>query len=164
MASILNVDQINNAAGTSALTIDTSGNVNIPGHVVQVVNSLLTGGVGNSSGTYADTGLTASITPTNSSNKILVLVNLTSLESNTASEGGNVKLVRDATDLSEWGRFMGYTRVYMTNHPSISYLDSPATTSSTTYKVQFVRGTGSGTLNLNSNSATSSMTLMEIAQ
>ena len=33
MASILNVDQINNAAGTTALTIDSSGNVTASGHV-----------------------------------------------------------------------------------------------------------------------------------
>ena len=154
--SILKVDTINEK---------TTGNgVHIPGHVLQVVNGLLATGVNNSTASYADTGLTATITPKFVTSKILVLVNMTSVENNTASEGAHVKLVRGSTDLSEWGRFMGYTRTYMTNHPAINYLDSPATTSATVYKVQFKRGQGGGVCNVNANTSTSTMTLMEIAQ
>ena len=86
------------------------------------------------------------------------------VENNTASEGTHVKLVRGSTDLSEFGKYMGYVRTYVTNHPSISFLDSPSTTSATTYKVQFKLGQGSGTSNIGANSSISSMTLMEIAQ
>ena len=43
MASILNVDQINNAAGTSSITIDSSGKALMPGHVVNVTRVQNTG-------------------------------------------------------------------------------------------------------------------------
>ena len=78
MASILNVDQINNAAGTSALTINSSGNVNIPGHVVQVVTNTpaTTSHVTFSSSpptmVEADTSYRTTITP-KYSNSILLL-------------------------------------------------------------------------------------------
>jgi len=72
MASILNVDKINNAAGTSAITIDSNGNTLMPGHILQVVNGTTSTQVSTTSTTYADTGLTATITPSSTSSKILV--------------------------------------------------------------------------------------------
>jgi hypothetical protein len=73
MASILNVDQINNAAGTSAVTIDSSGNVNIPGSAVQVVSVDMTSQVAISS-SYATftTIITGSITPKFSGSKFII--------------------------------------------------------------------------------------------
>ena len=72
MASILNVDQINNAAGTSAITIDSSGNTLMPGHVVQVVKRITNGGAGTTSGTYVDSGQYIDITPMSANSLILV--------------------------------------------------------------------------------------------
>ena len=80
-----------------------------------------------------------------------------SVENNTATEGITVKLVRGSTDLSQWGQWMGYTRTYMNAHPSL-HLDSPATTSATTYKVQFKEVGKWDSLHWNFNSS-SSMTL-----
>ena len=156
------VDLETSATGNNLSVIGNS--VHIPGHIIQVVNGLLTASVSNNTASYVDTGLTATITPKFATSKILVTVNLLGVENNTASEGTHVKLVRGSTDLSEFGKYMGYTRTYMTNHPSIIYLDSPSNTSATTYKVQFKRGQGSGTSNVGANTCTSSMTLMEIAQ
>ena len=153
--SILKVDTLQPATGSV---------VHAAGHVIQVVNGLLTTGIANNTASYIDSGFTDTNTPKFNTSKILVFVNLMSMENNTAVEGIHVKLVRASTDLSEWGKFMGYTRTYMTNHPSINYLDSPSTTSATVYKVQFKRSQGSGIANLGANGATSSMTLMEIAQ
>ena len=153
--SILKVDTLQPATGSV---------VHAAGHVLQVVNGLLTTGIANATASYVDTGLTATITPKFANSKILVICNIMSVENNTASEGTHVKLVRGSTDLSEWARFIGYVRTYMNSHPSITYLDSPATTSATTYKVQFKRGQGSGISYIGANSSTSSMTLMEIAQ
>ena len=153
--SILKVDTLQPATGSV---------VHAAGHIIQVVNGLLTTGASNNTASFVDTGLTATITPKFATSKILVICNVMSVENNTASEGTHVKLVRDSTDLSEWARFIGYVRTYMNSHPSITYLDSPATTSATTYKVQFKRGQGSGIAYIGANSSTSSMTLMEIAQ
>ena len=83
MASILNVDQINNAAGTSALTIDSSGNVAIPGHVVQVVSADMTSQVAITSAypTFT-TIITGSITPKFSGSKFIINAVLPSYSNN----------------------------------------------------------------------------------
>ena len=83
MASILNVDQINNAAGTSAVTIDPStgkpsfpNGANLPaGSVVQLAHSTTAGGGGSSSASsFTDTGVSVSITPKYATSKILIIV------------------------------------------------------------------------------------------
>ena len=73
MASELHVDAIKHSGGTSALTIDSSGNVSIPGAVVQMQNAVLAGGAGTTSSTsFTDTGLTVNITPKFATSKIFV--------------------------------------------------------------------------------------------
>ena len=75
MASIINVDQINNAAGTSAISIDSSGNVAIPGHVVNyaVVENTITSTQSITATSFTDiTGTTISYTPKASGNTIIV--------------------------------------------------------------------------------------------
>ena len=154
--SILKVDTINEK---------TSGNgVHIAGHVIQVVNGSLATGVTNATTTYADTGVTATITPKFATSKILVNVSIMGVENAVASSGVFLKLLRGSTDLSEWAKYVGYTRTFMSQHPNTSYLDSPSTTSATVYKVQMRRGAGSGNAYINANSCTSTITLMEIAQ
>ena len=159
-----NLKGLSSGGNANKIIVPSGQTLTAPGHVIQVVNGFRTTTSSNNSASYADSGLAVTITPKFASSKILVLVNIMSVENNTASEGTHVKLVRGSTDLSEWGRFMGYTRTYMNAHPSLNYLDSPATTSATTYKVQFKRGQGGGQTNINANASTSSMTLMEIAQ
>ena len=151
-------------ANANKLLVGSGHTLHAAGHIIQVVNGVLTAGAANSTTSYVDTGLTATITPKFATSKILVVTTIMGVENNTASEGTHVKLVRGSTDLSEFGKYMGYVRTYVTNHPSISFLDSPSTTSATTYKVQFKLGQGSGTSNIGANSSISSMTLMEIAQ
>jgi hypothetical protein len=75
MASILNVDQINNAAGTSAITIDANGNTLMPGHVVQVVEGSRNGTFTTTSTSFTPNGLSVTITPESSTSKILLSVN-----------------------------------------------------------------------------------------
>ena len=73
MASELHVDAIKHSGGTSALTIDSSGNVSIPGAVVQMQNAVLADGAGTTSSTsFTDTGLTVNITPKFATSKIFV--------------------------------------------------------------------------------------------
>jgi hypothetical protein len=60
----------------------------------------------------------------------------------------------------------GYNSVSQVNAiggNSISYLDSPSTTSSTAYKVQFASGANSAQIRIQISSSTSTITLMEIA-
>ena len=147
-------------------------------YVVQVVSETITaqlnGSVG-SAGTYIDTGITATITPTSTSNTILVSFTIGATGSNSTSDAV-FRLVRGSTNIAQGssGTYTGTVAVRTLNAeisstPSITHLDSPATTSATTYKVQGTL-TGSGTLAINRRQAdtafgtVSSITLMEIAQ
>ena len=139
------------------------------GKVLQVVNATFGSGYTTSSPTRADTGLTASITPTNTANKVLVFV---SLAGNGASGGtgsgpyAQFTLMRGATDLLRFEGEQGYTAntaVNSTGSTSTTYLDSPNTTSSTTYKVQAANPAGTGIIGINNSACVSTITLMEIA-
>ena len=154
--SILKVDTLQPATGSV---------VHAAGHVIQVVNGSSSTGVTNTTDTYADTGVTATITPRFATSKILVNAHIMGIENNVASIGVFLKRLRGSTDLSEFAKYVGYAGVAYSNHPNISYLDSPSTTSATVYKVQFRKGTStSGNAYMNANSCTSTITLMEIAQ
>lgn len=136
------------------------------GTVLQVVNATYSTQTSSSSSSYADTGLTASITPTSSSNKILVLVDVAGVYKFSSDTGCSLKLLRGATDLIVFAEEAGYTGSVLTNlvgTQSCNYLDSPATTSATTYKVQFKSAANSATVRVQGISATSTITLMEIA-
>ena len=173
MASILNVDQINNAAGTSAVTIDAStGKPSFPngatmpaGSVVQVVNA--TGNtetqVGSgAAGTWVTTDASITITPSSASSKIYITHMAGGLGQYTVNIG--LRLLRGNTVTYESERF-GYIQVSLNwgsmNYP-LSYVDTPSTTSATTYTIQIKHGGSSGELR-HCDNATWSMVAMEIA-
>jgi hypothetical protein len=140
------------------------------GSVLQVVSTTYSTLATSSSSTYADTGLTASITPTSATSKILVLVNQAGCGKETNNTNLNLKLVRGATDLIEFEKIGGYVNANTANYfgsCSTCYLDSPATTSSTTYKTQFASRANNATVYLQSaftgTGSVSTITLMEIA-
>lgn len=110
------------------------------GKVLQVVMGTTTSYTSNSSSTYADTGLSATITPSSTSSKILVLVNQNGCGKETNNTNAVIKLMRGATDLATISK-LGYTSstaVNSGNAASLAYLDTPATTSATTYKTRFL--------------------------
>ena len=160
------VSSVLNAIPNGVRSVNTS---NLPvGTVLQVVTGTYATGSTISSSTYADTGITASITPSSSTNKVLVLVAVQGLY--LPSGGANndnirVKLVRNSTDINQIAGQLFYrnaTSVAQTGASYASYLDSPSTTSSTTYKIQWSSENGR-TVNINVGGETSTITLMEIA-
>ncbi len=147
------------------------------GNVIQVVQATTSTQVSVTTGGYTDTTLTATITPSSSSSKILVLVSQafnTSVSS--GSQYGGIRLLRGATVILYPAEYSGApvdfgvgtygNAVY--NRGSINYLDSPATTSATTYKTQgrpYIT-TSSGTMVFQPSAdqnPTSTIILMEIA-
>jgi hypothetical protein len=135
--------------------------------VVQIVNATYSTDTSSSSSTYADTGLTATITPTSASNKILVFVNQNGCGKTSANiyQGLYLQLVRGTTQLNEFAINSLYTETALrqTNLSfSTSYLDSPATTSATTYKTRFKSGNGTASVNVNGDGSQSTITLMEV--
>ena len=150
-------------AGTVLTTAGVPASAMPAGSVIQVVSAVYAVGVNTTSASYVDTGLTATITPTSATSKILVLVSQSGLSINTGGSGVMVNLVRNSTQLIEFARYYMYSTPGSPVGASASYLDSPTTTSATTYKTQYKRGTGSGTVYANDNSSASTITLVEIA-
>jgi len=137
------------------------------GSVLQVVSSYTTTTTTTTSATPVDSALSATITPTSSTSKILVLM---SSNGQTARVGAAVNgdmyfyIVRGATQLtsSRLGINFGVAtwNDFFPAQNCFTYLDSPATTSATTYKMQISVSSGSLTVPL---ASFATMTLMEIA-
>jgi hypothetical protein len=136
------------------------------GKVLQVVTGTTTTTVDNSTTTYADTGLTATITPTLASSTILVFVDHPeTLKSNGNSANAvRLRLMRGASSIATFALQGLYTGAAAWNIGTISgsFLDNPATTSATTYKTQFANDTASARVSVQSNNAISTIILMEI--
>lgn len=158
-------------AGDQTFTLPGTGGtidrLNRAGNILQVVSATTSTLVTNNTSTYADTGLTASITPTSSSSKVLVLVSQNGLfkSVNNAASGVNIKLFRGATELALAGA-VGYTGTLLnvySSSVSFCYLDDPGTTSATTYKTQFANYTNAVGVGVQDISSKSTITLMEVA-
>tara|TARA_R110002126_G_scaffold121606_1_gene263176 strand:+ start:276 stop:830 length:555 start_codon:yes stop_codon:yes gene_type:complete len=113
------------------------------GKILQVVNAKYDTEITMTSTTPADTGLTATITPTSTSNKILVLVSQPIWMERNGGESmkGTWSLLKGSTVLTSQemeiasGLNNDSDRSLALNYVE-SYLDSPNTTSATTYKTQ----------------------------
>jgi hypothetical protein len=167
--------------GSTPIIVESGGKVSFPaGHMIQLVQTAITGTTSAAVTSYTDiSGFTASITPVSTSNKILVQVS--------ANIGGNIdegiaiQLVRGSTPIYIGDASGSRTRASINlrtlsvwdAHPvSFMYLDSPSSTSATTYKLQWqnLEDANHMYLNQSGNSAdtddravtASSITLMEI--
>lgn len=189
MASILNVDTINNAAGTSAIGINSSSglvtfpnSVTIPngatmptGSVLQVIQDNSFGDSSTSSSSFTDTNMALSITPSASSSKIIVLVTVVGRVDGSGSTirggyrivrtvgGSATTVVNTAGSLEHLQSRGSPVEVSGVNH--YSYLDSPATTSAVEYKVQMALNADSGATAIRARFSTygSNFMLLEIA-
>jgi len=136
------------------------------GSVLQVINASTSTNVNQTTTTLIDTGLTATITPKFSTSKILVTVFQNGVAKNSNTTFERINLLRGATLLYSLEGAVGVNGSVLPNYVGTvgtTYLDSPATTSATTYKTQFNNEGGSGTTSVQVNGATSTITLMEIA-
>jgi hypothetical protein len=138
------------------------------GKVLQVVYASTSTSVTNSTATYADTGLTATITPTLATSKVLVIVDHNGNDKSAGNVSNRIqmRLMRGASALIGVGDYFLYngTAVEIIGETiSFSYLDSPSTTSATTYKTQFLNPVGVANVIVQFNSSsTSTITLLEI--
>jgi len=168
MASIIKVDTIQTAAGGTPTAADLG--LNTTGSVLQVVNSTISGTEVNTASTsFTSTGHSASITPSSTSSKILILTNGTIYNSAAGfcvltmyrSIGGG-----SATNIiasQDWGYSFTYSGSADNASPtSCAHLDSPSTTSECVYTVYFRRHT-TGTAYYNINGGRANITLLEIA-
>jgi hypothetical protein len=118
----------------------------IPKGIIQVVSAAKTSTFTAATTTYTDiTDLSVSITPTSTANKIFVLAMITGSNDVTVSVA-TLRLVRDSTAIAigdtAGSRIVGTAPLTggqdaaQNNTQMIAFLDSPATTSATTYKIQ----------------------------
>lgn len=139
--------------------------------MLQVVQGTTTTQTTIATSTYTDTSLTASITPSATASNVLIMVSqLVYLYRNTTAKvDAGIRLVRGSTVI---GSFAGNISGSMMNAAlngganelttwvSFAYLDSPSTTSSTTYKTQMQ--SANTTIGAQQDSIMSTITLFEI--
>jgi hypothetical protein len=172
--------------GSTKATLNSSG-FSYPGGVLQVVQTVKsdTFSASPAQGVFVDiTGLSVSITPTSATSKILVFIDVAVGSSTQTTGTCNVRLVRNSTPIyigdaagSRARSIMSFPYVADANFDifrySGVYLDSPATTSATTYKYQIAGQSSSYTVYVNRTGhddnrwedprVASSITVMEIA-
>ncbi len=153
MSSRLIVNSIRHTgASTDAISLDSSGNVTCNGtatgfgggKILQVVQTVKTDTFSSNATSFTDiTGMSATITPSSNSNKILVE---TCLFIASAGSGSTTKInfVRGSTNIGQptgssvahQATFMHFLGAVNMVPFTMNFLDSPATTSATTYKLQ----------------------------
>ena len=153
--NVLEASQLNNLRGAF--------------RVLQVVSGSTSTLASSSVTTYADTGLTATITPTSATSKVLVVVTQNGVVKTAANVNNaiNLKLLRGATNIQQFGSQVGYTGTTLSGYlstVSTQFLDSPATTSATTYKTQFANDVAAAAVRVqDSNIAESTIVLYEVS-
>ena len=189
----LNATNLKHASsGSNNIVLGSDGSTTISnlsggvGKILQVVHTIKSNGFSVSASTdnFSDiTGLSASITPASSSNKILI--NFQTSYSANAGQRGSFRLLRDSTVINAANADGQNTN--QTIFPSLvtrdntamsipvagCHVDSPATTSAITYKLQVGAESGASTIfvNLDASGSTgstqykgvSNLILMEVA-
>lgn len=199
MSSELKTNKISPATGTALQIGDSGDTITIPsgatltnsgsatgfGKVLQVVSAVKTDTASTTSATLATTGLEATITPSATSSKVLILINASLGTKDDVSPYFRVN--RNSTDLTAItgdaagsrirtaARTQQQYSIYNIVPVPIIYLDSPSSTSALTYKLMWAQGvptssfvsyinrTHQDTDNAYYNRASSTITLMEIA-
>tara|TARA_Y100000996_G_scaffold376673_1_gene328190 strand:+ start:1955 stop:2548 length:594 start_codon:yes stop_codon:yes gene_type:complete len=162
--------------GTGSSTLATTATA---GKILQVVSTTKTDSTSTTtSGSFTDiSGMSVSITPSSTSSKIFIIISLGSVSSNAGIAVG-FRLLRDSTEIGSASSGIdrkGFTTIYAGAgtgdeyilSASHSFLDSPSTTSSTTYKLQWRTSGAASYLNKywnnNENNGSSTITVMEVA-
>jgi len=140
------------------------------GKVLQVVSSNTTTTATITSSSFTDTNITATITPTASNSKILVIASANCYLFNETPGGNDIngfaRLLRDASVIAPYDN-VPYLEVSSNQGKNVgimcsfTYLDSPATTSATTYKIQ-AKTDGSDSIRYQPGTSNSTITLLEI--
>jgi hypothetical protein len=138
------------------------------GKVLQVISATYSTEASSSSSTYADTGLTATITPTSATSKILVIFFQNGMYKSQADASTSIglRLLRDATAIiGKIDDYIAFTNTAVRNSvgsAGATYLDAPSSTSALTYKTQFKSTAATASAIVQQDSATSTITLLEI--
>jgi len=151
--NVLEAEQLNNLRGAF--------------RVLQVVQATLSTQASTTSTSYASTGLTATITPTSSSSKVLAFV-MGSVSATAGTDAYYTIYRGDTTTGTNLGVASGFVNFYHSGSgggiasAALNYLDSPATASAQVYTVAYKKS-GGGTIFWSAANTTSTIILMEIS-
>ena len=175
MTSKLKVNLINDSGDNNLITSDGSGVITSSKFKIgQVVSTFKNDTFGTSSSSLVDiTGFSSAITPSSTSSKVLIYV-CGGVSSGTGGHNVLLSLLRGSTEIGQGTGGGTSNNFMMTNMAANSdvilfghhFLDSPSTTSSTTYKMQMASTSGTAQLNrradTDARTMSSSITLMEV--
>ena len=176
MASKIKVDQLETADGTGTIALQNQlsglASASMPtGSVLQVVQGTVATQSGTNSNSY-QTIVSASITPTSTSSKILARASATVYLATNAGSRSEFTIFRDSTNVATGTSSTnmlamgnrGADNSTEVGHPSVEFLDSPSSTSAITYAFKARNNDASaGTFNWCWDNSTAIITLMEIA-
>ena len=134
--------------------------------VLQVVQGTTSTQVTSSTNTYVTTGLTATITPSSTSSKILCIVQQNGAGKESTNTFVLLRLYRGASSISQiegYGAFDNTTGINYVGTMGTVFLDSPATVAATTYTTYIASGANSALVSVQANSGNSTIILMEIS-
>ena len=180
--SSIEVDKIVPATGTSLTLGDSGDTFTIPsgvtltnngtatgfggGKIGQVISTSLTSTFQTSSTSLADSGISATITPSSTSSKVFMILNCNAYKG--TGDRGYYGFFRGSTNLggTSYGQYQ-LQNVNNYQHAGGNFLDSPNTTSSITYKVYIRSGDGNVfylnvSAQASNDGAQGSFTLMEV--
>ena len=126
--SQINVDTIADVSGT---------NYNF---IKQIKEGTCASTASDTAGSFVDTGLSVSITPSSTSSKVFIIAACVG-QNDTVGGGIYLRILRDSTTIytPHTSGIVQYANVNNVSTSTLTFLDSPSTTSATTYKIQFAR-------------------------
>ena len=135
--------------------------------VLQVVAATpATAQVTSSTNTYVTTGLSATITPSSTSSKVLCIVQQSGCGKESSNTFVALRLDRAGSSISQiegYGAFDNTAGINYVGTIGTVFLDSPATVAATTYETYVASGANSSLVSVQANSGASTMILMEIS-
>jgi len=148
-------------SGATALEWGTAGSA---GKVLQVLQDTASTEIDNSTTTYAATGLSQAITPAATTSKVLVMLSIPIHKTaESADNAVTVRILRGGTEIVlSTSQLLTQTALRIIGNLSFVYLDSPSTTSSTTYSVEFKNYSNNNRARVCSDNTLASLVLMEI--
>ena len=166
----IEVGSLGNANDASALTTGTLGTARLPaGSVLQVVSATINSSTSTISTSFINTPITLSITPSSSSNKIFIMVSTPIYSQSGGTYAARFTLFRgDVTGVNLSNGGLDFANIWsgsgqLSIHLSMSFLDTPNTTSAQTYTVGMRSEGNSQAAEVMSSGRSATITLMEIA-
>ena len=173
--SVDSAELIDGSIDTAHIAADQITSAILPaGSVLQVVSAIKTTETRTTSTSFVNSGLEATITPTATTSKIFIITYASTVSQETSTfnsaVGASFNISRDTTELLGSAGDMQHLnvgtgaaiQVNLATLGSMSFLDSPSTTSATTYRLRMKAASANDTIGISHNNSDSSIVLMEI--